>query len=49
LGDKIYVLLAGSDRWGTKAAVEVFKRLRVLDSTPIVVDWNNDNPQILKD
>jgi len=48
VGDKIYVLLAGSDRWGTKAAVEIFKGLKTLDNRPIFVDWNNGNPQIVK-
>ncbi|MEE9176669.1 MAG: hypothetical protein V3U19_10925 [Thermodesulfobacteriota bacterium] len=36
-GEGKVILLAGSDRWGTKAAVEVFKRLRSLPTEPIFV------------
>ncbi|AXI25458.1 hypothetical protein CFE53_04650 [Methanofervidicoccus sp. A16] len=35
------VLLAGSDRWGTKAAVEYFKTLEDLPDEPIFVEWRN--------
>ncbi|MBW9224089.1 S-layer protein [Methanothermococcus sp. SCGC AD-155-E23] len=35
------VLLAGSDRWGTKAAVEYFKTLDDLPQIPIFVKWEN--------
>jgi len=35
------VLLAGSDRWGTKAAVEYFKTLDDLPGEPIFVEWRN--------
>ena len=37
----IVVLLAGSDRWGTKAAVEYFKTLDNLPDEPIFVEWKN--------
>jgi hypothetical protein len=33
-------LLAGSDRWGTKAAVEYFKTLDDLPDEPIFIEWN---------
>ncbi|HIP91251.1 MAG TPA: S-layer protein [Methanothermococcus okinawensis] len=36
------VLLAGSDRWGTKAAVEYFKTLEDLPEEPIFVEWRNE-------
>ena len=36
------VLLAGSDRWGTKAAVEYFKTLENLPDEPIFVEWRNE-------
>jgi len=35
------VLLAGSDRWGTKAAVEYFKTLEDLLEETIFVEWRN--------
>ncbi|HIQ38992.1 MAG TPA: S-layer protein [Methanothermococcus okinawensis] len=35
------ILLAGSDRWGTKAAVEYFKTLEDLPDEPIFVEWRN--------
>ena len=35
------VLLAGSDRWGTKAAVEYFKTLEDLPEETISVEWRN--------
>ncbi|HIQ32435.1 MAG TPA: S-layer protein, partial [Methanothermococcus okinawensis] len=35
------VLLAGSDRWGTKAAVEYFKTLNDLPEEPVFVEWRN--------
>ncbi|XRO75127.1 CARDB domain-containing protein [Methanocaldococcus sp. 28A] len=35
------ILLAGSDRWGTKAAVEYFKTLDDIPSEPIFVEWIN--------
>jgi len=37
----IVILLAGSDRWGTKAAVEYFKTLDDIPDGPIFVQWNN--------
>ena len=37
------ILLAGSDRWGTKAAVEYFKTLDDIPNEPIFVQWNNNN------
>ena len=36
------VLLAGSDREGTKAAVEIFKTLEDLPEKPLIVSWNNE-------
>ena len=36
------ILLAGSDRWGTKAAVEYFKTLEDLPDEPIFVEWRNE-------
>ncbi len=46
VGENIYnyvtvVLLAGSDRWGTKAAVEYFKQLEDLPKEPIFVEWRD--------
>jgi hypothetical protein len=35
------VLLAGSDRWGTKAAVEYFKTLDDIPSEPIFIEWKD--------
>jgi hypothetical protein len=35
------ILLAGSDRWGTKAAVEYFKTLDDLPDEPIFVQWKD--------
>ncbi|MBW9221435.1 right-handed parallel beta-helix repeat-containing protein [Methanothermococcus sp. SCGC AD-155-C09] len=35
------ILLAGSDRWGTKAAVEYFKTLEDLPDEPIFVEWKD--------
>ena len=35
------VLLAGSDRWGTKAAVEYFKTLEDIPDKPIFVEWRD--------
>ena len=36
------ILLAGSDRWGTKAAVEYFKTLEDLPDEPIFVEWKDE-------
>ena len=41
IGGHTVVLLAGSDRWGTKAAVEYFKTLEDLPDEPIFVEWRN--------
>ncbi|ADG13436.1 S-layer family protein [Methanocaldococcus infernus ME] len=35
------LLLAGSDRWGTKAAVEYFKTLDNIPEEPIFVEWKD--------
>ncbi|HIP16686.1 MAG TPA: S-layer protein, partial [Methanothermococcus okinawensis] len=35
------ILLAGSDRWGTKAAVEYFKTLEDIPEEPIFVEWKD--------
>ncbi|ADG13714.1 hypothetical protein Metin_1056 [Methanocaldococcus infernus ME] len=35
------LLLAGSDRWGTKAAVEYFKTLDYIPEEPIFVEWKD--------
>ncbi|MBW9220678.1 APHP domain-containing protein [Methanothermococcus sp. SCGC AD-155-M21] len=35
------ILLAGSDRWGTKAAVEYFKTLEDIPDEPIFVEWRD--------
>ncbi|GBF36276.1 S-layer protein, partial [Methanofervidicoccus abyssi] len=35
------ILLAGSDRWGTKAAVEYFKTLEDIPEEPIFVEWRD--------
>ncbi|AEF96103.1 CARDB domain-containing protein [Methanotorris igneus] len=35
------ILLAGSDRWGTKAAVEYFKTLDDIPDEPIFVEWKD--------
>lgn len=40
-GEGKIVLLAGSDREGTRAAVEIFKTLKYLPDEPIIVDWND--------
>ncbi|GEM_PF-1479537 len=37
----LVILLAGSDRWGTKAAVEYFKQLDDLPEEPIFVEWKD--------
>ncbi|ACX72739.1 Cysteine protease-like protein [Methanocaldococcus vulcanius M7] len=39
--DVTVVLLAGSDRWGTKAAVEYFKQLDDIPKEPIFVEWKD--------
>lgn len=36
------ILLAGSDRWGTKAAVEYFKTLDDIPDEPVFVEWQDD-------
>ncbi|ADG13545.1 S-layer family protein [Methanocaldococcus infernus ME] len=46
VSDNIYkevkvLLLAGSDRWGTKAAVEYFKTLDYIPEEPIFVEWKD--------
>jgi len=46
-GEGKIVLLAGSDREGTEAAVEIFKTLKELPDEPIIVDWNNGDPIII--
>ncbi|WP_456374846.1 CARDB domain-containing protein [Methanocaldococcus sp.] len=38
----LVILLAGSDRWGTKAAVEYFKQLDDIPDEPIFVEWVNN-------
>jgi predicted transglutaminase-like protease len=38
----VVVLLAGSDRWGTKAAVEYFKQLNAIPEEPIFVEWRDN-------
>ncbi|MCO6040613.1 S-layer protein [Thermococcus alcaliphilus] len=45
---KVVILLAGSDRLGTKAAVEVFKKLSYIPSKPIFVSWNEGHPKIIE-
>ena len=37
----LVTLLAGSDRWGTKAAVEYFKTLDDISDEPIFVEWRD--------
>ena len=37
----LVTLLAGSDRWGTKAAVEYFKTLDDIPDEPIFVEWRD--------
>ena len=37
----LVILLAGSDRWGTKAAVEYFKQLDDIPEEPIFVEWRD--------
>ncbi|AIJ05242.1 APHP domain-containing protein [Methanocaldococcus bathoardescens] len=37
----LVILLAGSDRWGTKAAVEYFKQLDDIPDEPIFVEWRD--------
>ncbi|AEF96972.1 S-layer protein [Methanotorris igneus] len=41
INDHIVILLAGSDRWGTKAAVEYFKTLDDIPDEPIFVEWKD--------
>ncbi|AHL23410.1 S-layer protein [Thermococcus nautili] len=43
------VILAGSDRWGTKAAVEVFGKMEKYPENIVIVDWNNGEPNIIKE
>ena len=40
----LVILLAGSDRWGTKAAVEYFKQLDDIPDEPIFVEWRDGKP-----
>ncbi|MFA4663289.1 S-layer protein [Pyrococcus kukulkanii] len=47
IGGRYVVILAGSDRWGTWAAVEIFGRMRGYPRDPILVDWNNGSPTII--
>ena len=42
--DVTVILLAGSDRWGTKAAVEYFKQLEDIPEEPIFVEWKDGKP-----
>ncbi|XRP97439.1 S-layer protein [Methanocaldococcus sp. 16A] len=37
----LVILLAGSDRWGTKAAIEYFKILDEIPDEPIFVEWKD--------
>ena len=46
-GEGKIVLLAGSDREGTVAAVAIFKTLEYLPDESIIVDWNNGDPIII--
>jgi len=48
IGGITYVLLAGSDRDGTNAAVQIFLELEKLPDKPILVDWNDGNPKIIE-
>ena len=41
------ILLAGSDRWGTKAAVEYFKLLDTIPDEPMFVQWKNGAPVVI--
>jgi len=47
-GEGKIVLLAGSDREGTEAAVEIFKTLGYLPDESIIVDWNGGDPIIVE-
>ena len=49
IGGIIYVLLAGSDRDGTNAAVQIFLGLGELPDIPIIVDWNDGNPKVIEE
>ena len=49
IGGIIYVLLAGSDRDGTNAAVQIFLELEKLPDKPIIVDWNDGDPRIIEE
>jgi len=46
-GEGKVILLAGSDRWGTKAAVKIFEKLDYLPTEPIFVDWNDGAPNVI--
>ena len=49
IGGVTYVLLAGSDRDGTNAAVQIFLELEKLPDKSIIVDWNNGDPKIIEE
>ncbi|QDA30429.1 S-layer protein [Thermococcus indicus] len=42
------IILAGSDRWGTRAVVELFGKMENYPTEILVVDWNNGSPIIVE-
>ncbi|AEH24938.1 S-layer family protein [Pyrococcus yayanosii] len=45
---RIIVVLAGSDRFGTKVAVDVFLELGYIPHTPIIVEYSNTGSKIVE-
>ncbi|MBP2201302.1 hypothetical protein J3E07_000700 [Methanococcus voltae] len=42
------IYIAGSDRYGTQAALEYFKTLNEMPKEPITVRWTNDKPVLVE-
>lgn len=45
---RVIVILAGSDRLGTKAAVETFLKLGYIPSTPILVEYSETGSKVIR-
>jgi len=45
---RVIVILAGSDRFGTKAAVEIFLKLGYIPSTPILVEYSDTGSKVIE-
>ncbi|MBP2144222.1 hypothetical protein J2127_001392 [Methanococcus voltae] len=42
------IYIAGSDRYGTQAALEYFKTLNELPESPITIQWTNEGPVLVE-